>query len=449
MRKRKLWIIAVSLVLAWFIANATARVFVHYLASHYIRQLEENDPAKRAEVLRKLRYMQLWATPPSAEMLRHGDVRERRASLLACEQVVAICVDNFRTMSCTIPIVPGRGAAESAFDEMGGALTDALEDVDSQVRVGAAHLILFASEFPTPARRRAVVVLSEAMKDPDPKIRRSLVEAMCPRTRYDGLPCDGDDVLPILSEAVKDPDATVRRAAVESLARGGRVEAAKPVIEAMTDRDPSVRRAAERAYLGTRQRQGLWSGEYDRSRPEVQAAFHADIPYFINWWKNGDPEADPQDRQQSKDRAIIALHLARGPEVIPTMVEARDVGALVDLAKDADCLAALHHHIPALKQLLRDSLSFYVEKGEDVPIESILRRLGPEAEAARSQLIARLMDQLGDPDPSLRKYVAGELGYFAKSSPDVLRALRSVEKADPEPWVREAARESLDHYIGH
>jgi HEAT repeats len=453
MRKPRLWIIAVSLVLAWFIANATARIFVHYLAGHYIRQLEGNDPAKQADGLRKLRYMELWATPTAAEMLRHGDVRERRASLLACEHIVGACLQNFQTMSCGLPIgVWGRGAAESAFAEIGGALNDALGDLDSQVSIGAARLIMMGTEFPESYRVHAVVVLRKAMQELDPASRRSLVESMCREDRYRNSPKRGEDVVPIFIDGVKDLDPTVRLVAVRALVGTDQKQALQPLIEAMKDTDPSVRRAAERVYLGTREIPGLVSPEHRRFHPEIRAAFHADIPYFLDWWKNGDPEAGPQERERSKDRAILALYLARGPEVIPTMFEAGANGFLFELAEDPDCLEALHNHIPELTKILEDSLyslSFYVKKGEEIPIESLLRRLGPEAQASRSRLIDRLVDELRDPDPSRRSYVATELGYFAKSSQHVLRALRSAEKADPEPRVRESARATLEFNVGH
>ena len=134
------------------------------------------------------------------------------------------------------------------------------------------------------------------------------------------------------------------------------------------------------------------------------------------------------------------------------MFEAGANGFLFELAEDPDCLEALHYHIPELTKILEDSLyslSFYVKKGEEIPIESLLRRLGPEAQASRSRLIDRLVDELRDPEPSRRSYVATELGYFAKSSQHVLRALRSAEKADPEPRVRESARATLEFNVGH
>ena len=241
MRKPKLWVIAVSLVLAWFIANATGRIFVDYLAGHYIRQLEGNDPAKQADGLRKLRYMELWATPTAAEMLRHGDVQERRASLLACEQIVGACLQNFQTMSCTLPIgVWGRGAAESAFAEIGGALNDALGDLDSQVRVGAARLIMMGTEFPESYRVHAVVVLRKAMQELDPASRRSLVESMCREDRYRNSPKRGEDVVPIFIDGVKDLDPTVRLVAVRALVGTDQKQALQPLIEAMKDTDPSV-----------------------------------------------------------------------------------------------------------------------------------------------------------------------------------------------------------------
>lgn len=455
----KRWVVGVAVVgvvvAGWYAADAAGRAYADRQTRELIGRLVEDKPGEREQIREALGKLGVEAAPVAADVLRHGDLKERRASLVACRLVVWSCLANFESVNCMTGFVPGRGEAERAFEEVGAALEAAFADADAGVRREAARIILTGPESPGDRRLRAAEVIRQGLSDPDPAARRALVESLC-RIDFPGpLPRDRVEALWTLGDAVKDPDAAVRKAAVEALDRGRELGAVPLLVGAMGDRDAEVRRAAERACLNGDYLPGFAPRKFEPFTPEVRAAFRSDVPFFVGWLKDGDPQAARDDNEKSRCRGVLALHWARGPEVVAPLLDAlrdsRHDGdrtfrrvvalALEDLASDDGCLAVLKGRGAELRAALTDPYNPDVRSSA----ASISRRLGPEAEGVVAELVARS----ADPRPRERVVAVNALGAFAVSSEEACRALRRVAEGDVDARVREAAARGLEGCVSN
>jgi HEAT repeat protein len=325
------------------------------------------------------------------------------------------------------------------------ALSAALADSDAAIRLEAARAILRTSEFPAPCRERALAVYREAMSDPDPAVRRALVETICRRPPNGALPGDRREVIPILSVTLEDPDAAVRRSAVQALGRSREPAATAPLVKALTDSDQAVRRAAEQAILLGEFLGRLTPFYYEPFMPQIRAAFRSDFAFFIDWLERGDPELVGQERENSRFRAVVALQWIGEPQVITPLVKALKsknwrvmwaaAVSLDDLAKDADCLAALGGHLTELQDAMFDTFDHDVRSST----ASVLRRF----DRALKTAVLNLTGKLNEPRIGARLRAIETLGMLAPGSEEAQAALRRVETEEDNSLVRQIARAEL------
>src|SRR5262249_20420132 len=147
-----------------------------------------------------------------ADALKGGDPASRRAALLAARPVLGGCRAKLDEMNCFFGIVPGRGAAESAWEQVKAALREALGDPDRAIRLEAVRLLAQAMDPDRvdldPTMRPAGAVIRDDLRaERDPSARKALVELL-PHFRPT-LHLEGASSL---VEATKDPDEGVRQA---------------------------------------------------------------------------------------------------------------------------------------------------------------------------------------------------------------------------------------------
>ena len=242
---------------------------------------------------------------------------------------------------------------------------------------------------------KGAVVLTAALNDPYPDVRRSAVQVL---GRLGSL-----QAVPAVLERLTDPDAGVRWKAAEALGRLGSLQAVPAVLERLTDPDAGVRwRAAEAlGRLGS-----------------LQA-----VPAVLE--RLTDPDADV------RWKAAEALGRLGSLQVVPALLERlTDPDAVVrqSIVSALEQLGSLQV-VPALLGRLTD-----LDAGVRWRAVEALGQLGSP------QAIPALLERLTDPDADVRQSLGWALGQLG--SPQVVPAL--LERlTDPDTPVRWRAIEAL------
>jgi len=256
----------------------------------------------------------------------------------------------------------------------------------------------------------AVPVLIAALKDKNPDIRWSAVNAL------GSIGAEANDAVPALIAALKDEDSDIRRSVVNALESiGAEAKAVVPaLIAALKDKDPHVRTSAATVL-------GNIGAEAKEAVPTLIAALKDEDPYV-------------------RVRATFALGNigAEAKEAVPTLiaalkdenpyVRANAIDALESIGAEAKAV------VPALTVTLKDEDSDIRAKAIDA-----LGSIGAEAKAVVPALIAILKDE--DPDIRTRAaFALGNIGADAKEAvPTLIAALE-----DEDPYVRASATAALE-----
>jgi len=207
-----------------------------------------------AETLGKLGPAAADAVPALARFL--DDSKDKDSELLD-EAVVRTLGKIGRAARPAIPSLVRIGRRNFDLEQEAGAAIDRIlltpeseaEDVptlmknlrerDASVRLRAAKLLGNLG----PAGKPAVSLLTEALKDTDPDVRRMALQAL---RKIDPTAKPGEPEVGVFVRDLKDPDPSVRLRAAKSLGRlGPAAEPALPaLLEAGQDEDPDVRRVA-------------------------------------------------------------------------------------------------------------------------------------------------------------------------------------------------------------
>jgi HEAT repeat protein len=207
----------VILILGWVALSVASSAAARAAANDHLRRLATGNEEARREALAGIASLGVDAGPAVADALKGGDPALRRAALQAARPVLGSCRTKLDEMNCFFGIVPGRGAAESAFEQLKAALLQAIGDPDPAIRLEAVRLLAGTMD-PwrvdlDPAMRPAAVVIRDALTtERDPSDRKGLVElltAFRPTLHPEGATA--------LVEATADPDEGVRQVAIRTL----------------------------------------------------------------------------------------------------------------------------------------------------------------------------------------------------------------------------------------
>jgi HEAT repeat protein len=262
-----------------------------------------------------------------------------------------------------------------------------LRDKSSVVRAQAALALAEIG----PAAREAEAALTQALRDPDPEVRYASVVALGATVPEGKAAVDG------LARALADEDWFVRLAAAQALQNLG--ERARPAIPALVNalspkdliKDFRPVRCGEAMVALSR---------IDPSAKELEGAFRLVVGKLL------------EDERQGSFGAR-----ATGTRLL------------------GDCGAAALTTVPALAKLLKDP-----DGDVRVAAAEALLKIAPEKQGEAALVV--LAEALKSPDLLIRLRAAEALAGRGPQAKSVLPALRAVLQ-DPEPEVRQAAREAL------
>jgi HEAT repeat protein len=276
---------------------------------------------------------------------------------------------------------------------------------ETPVRVAALHALMRSgASDPT-----AVVVVCEALGDPEEEIRRMAAAVL---SELGPAP----EALGVLLKTLEDPDMRVRTSAVRALGKLG--PAAPEVVPALTAR--------------------VWDGMSAVRCEAVDAlvrmgpAAHPALPALLGALR----APDPQVRHKVWD-GLPALR-APAPLVLPAVVEALQGKAVYDRLRAADYLghlgAAAKGAVPALLEALGDASAPGVQERAALSLQAI----GADAEALRPRLVAAL----ASPSQPLRVTAAKLLGNLGPAGRAAVPVLVEALQDSSNP-VRAAAAAAL------
>jgi HEAT repeat protein len=220
-RRRSAWrtigIGLVLLILGWFALSIAWDVAARTETNDNLGQIATGDARAREQALRAIAKLGVCAAPAVEEGLKSGDPAWRRAALQAAGMVLASCREKLDEMNCAFGIVPGRGAAESAWERMRAVLREALGDREGAIRIEAARALSLAIDTQQvdldPMMRQAGAVLRDTLSTQrDPSARKEILELLGrfrPTMHIEGASA--------LLGATGDTDEGVRQAAIRAL----------------------------------------------------------------------------------------------------------------------------------------------------------------------------------------------------------------------------------------
>ena len=293
------------------------------------------------------------------------------------------------------------------------ALVRMLKSKDGNQRWGAAMALGHLS----PPPKGVVSALVDAMKDPQPVVRRYAAEAL---GRYDGP--EGETAMQALLAAMRDPDFWVRNSAGRSLASHGKAaaEAVPAIIRLLRTEDRNLRREAAKTLGKFGPSAGVaiaallvaLDDEKDHVRRSAEKALNAVSPIES---ETADEALEALHEGALSQRRAAVCDLVRPGSAAQKQVESR---ALVEALQ-----LALGDPAPNLRATAAAALG----------------RLGRQADAAIPALLAAMKDET----PGVRVLSATALGRVAPENRETLEALGLALAEDSNVNVRNAAASGL------
>ena len=285
--------------------------------------------------------------------------------------------------------------ASFALDDFGKLaikpLTEALKNPDPNIRKGAAYTLGEIND------ASAVPALSEALKDPEINVRNQIVESL-------GGIKDPAVLDPIIKILKTDPESSIRRTALASLALRGAIKDPRVVpalIEALKDPDINVGKAAA-SSLGD-------------VGPDAKDA----IPALIE--KTKDSSSD------MRKIAVVSLGKIGDKSTVPALIEKLKDGNIDVMTASADALVKIG--VPAAPALIEALKS--PDKSIRISAAEVLGTIyGPFS-------VGRIPIEISE---------TGEITEMSLDPKAVLSALIEASR-DPETDIRLAVTQSIDKII--
>jgi HEAT repeat protein len=320
-------------------------------------------------------------------------------------------------------------------------LRDSARNVQAQAAVALAKL---------GAAERALPVLDGWLRDGEPDTRALALDALgeIDPARFDAGP---------VVQALADESPLVRRAACRTLARAQAEAAIAPLVDRLRDLDPSVREAASAALkrFGAKAAPRLWEVLQGDDVRAIDAALDALAPE-----EPGLPDALAEYARREVARARMWRGLAaavpgsgRAAKLLCAALEARASAGeqrlvkTVGLLGNRDAMEQVGHSLKTRDAAARAAA---IEALETLGHRQLARHIIPLLDEAPSQ------DATGEANQALRSLLASNEGWLRALAAGAVGEMGLLElgpdlqavESDADPLVRETAREALARLKG-
>lgn len=306
------------------------------------------------------------------------------------------------------------------------ALIKALDDPDSEVRIGAAKAV---SAYRKNAEE-AIPVLTRRLKDPEPYVRTWMIMAL------ESIKPTAEEAIPALTEALLDHDCDVRLEAANAWATIGK-------YEVLILKTADLKQLTE-GLKGT--------SEYERRRSaealgSIGPAAKTAVPALTEALLDEDCEV-----RVWAARALCVIgedHDVQASTIEPLGELVRNLRASDEKVRETSAMAlgsvgsAAKAAVPALTEALLDK-SYEVR----FQVARALLEIGlPEVPMLERATLNELIVGLKDPNDYVRECSALSLGWIGPVAKESVPALTET-LLDDSPDVRDAARDALDSIGG-